>query len=143
MGYSENIDSSTDSKLSSKLPASVCPTVVKKNSSNKNIHVVTAPDNNSGNGINNFMTLVILNLCFQIKFSKMKKICHLKRSATALRSFHNQAIPFPMMKAVPVTLAHTAVSKLQLSIITFHIMKCINSQAYVFGLQFSWKQRRY
>lgn len=143
MGYSENIDSSTDSKLSSKLPASVCPTVVKKNSHNKNIHVVTAPDNNSGNGINNFMTLVILNLCFQIKFSKMKKICHLKRSATALRSFHNQAIPFPMMKAVPVTLAHTAVSKLQLSIITFHIMKCINSQPYVFGLQFSWKQRRY
>ena len=119
------------------------PNSCQKNSNNKNIHVVTAPDNNSGNGINNFMTLVILNLCFQIKFSKMKKICHLKRSATALRSFQNQAIPFPMMKAVPVTLAHTAVSKLQLSIITFHIMKCINSQPYVFGLQFSWKQRRY
>lgn len=144
MGYSENIDSSTDSKLSSKLPASVCPTVVKKIATTRifmlSQHLITTQGNY---GINNFMTLVILNLCFQIKFSKMKKICHLKRSATALRSFHNQAIPFPMMKAVPVTLAHTAVSKLQLSIITFHIMKCINSQPYVFGLQFSWKQRRY
>lgn len=79
---------------------------------------------------------------FLNKFSKMKKIWHLKRNAIALRSFHNQAIPFPMMKAVPVTLAHTVVSKLQLSIIIFHIIKCINSKPYVFGLQFSWKQRR-